>query len=469
MKTKLLLIAIAFQSSLAISQTSSNRCTEASSAAAITSSGTYTVGTINGTSPTSICIPSGTLANKAVWFAYTPTIDTYVKVTSDLAVNGNKDTRLNVFTGGCASLNCVAGNDDVSSTNYKSEASFAVNANQTYYIVWDNRWSTGQNFSFEVLENQTAPPQGLISFTSQYVATQGNVMGVVDMNGDHLDDIVSIHAVNGAYNVNLYYQQANGTFVAGNYVTTANRAPTWSLGAGDYDGNGFNDLAFGDSNGVNILQANATCTAYTVVAANPVFTQRINFVDIDNDGSLDVFVCHDTAPSIYYMNDGQGQLTYYQSIVKEGLGGYPTGGNYGSVWVDYDNDGDVDMFMAKCGGNGNRPINEMYRNDGNGNYTEVGAIVGLNDRVQTWSAAWADFNNDGWMDCFVGSSTTSDGMHRMMLNVANPDTSDLINPRVFVDITESTGINDFTVLSLEHIPGDFNNDGYVDICSGGRI
>src|SRR5690606_28045576 len=177
--------------------------------------------------------------------------------------------------------------------------------------------------------------------------------------------------------------------------------------------------------------------------------------------------CHDQAPSVYYISDGAGGLTFYQSVANVGLGSYPSGGNYGSVWIDYDNDRDMDMFMAKCGGDVPRRTNQMYKNDGSGNYTEVGAILGLNDPIQTWSSAWADYNNDGYMDCFIG---TSDGSpHKMMLNIPNPNTSDTENPRVFSDVTNTTGLSTFTSSSVEHAPGDFDNDGWVDILSGGTI
>ncbi|HLT32594.1 MAG TPA: ASPIC/UnbV domain-containing protein, partial [Aquaticitalea sp.] len=120
-----------------------------------------------------------------------------------------------------------------------------------------------------------------------------------------------------------------------------------------------------------------------------------------------------------------------------------------------------------CGGSPERRTNQMYRHDGSGNYIEIASVIGLNDPIQTWSSAWADYNNDGYMDCFIG---TSDGSpHKMMLNIPNPNTSDTENPRVFSDVTNTTGLSTFTSSSVEHAPGDFDNDGWVDILSGGTI
>src|SRR5690606_1306531 len=118
----------------------------------------------------------------------------------------------------------------------------------------------------------------------------------------------------------------------------------------DIDGNGYNDLLYAAGNGVSFVKANNDGTTYSQsdVTTAYVFSQRSNFVDINNDGHLDAFVCHDVQPNVYFINNGSGvngSLTYYQgpsAIVPNGLGIHPNGGNYGTVWVDYDNDRDID-------------------------------------------------------------------------------------------------------------------------------
>lgn len=464
MKKKIIFSCFCFWYAAISAQVSSSTCIEASTAIPL-SVGQFTVGLINGDPSADICIPNAFPATNGLWFVYIPDADYNVTISSDLPINGTKDTRFHVFKGSCQTLSCVAGSDDVSGSNYKSTASFNVTANEMYYIVWDNKWSNSENFTFELSENPplASPKRG---FTTVNFPTTGSKLGVADMNGDHLDDLINIPKDGAVYNLNIYHQQADGSFVETKYLPQAQRGATWSLAVGDFDGNGHNDLIWGDTNGINIIKANATGTDYSVYRDDSdVFTQRTNFVDINNDGHLDIFVSNDTQPSVYYMSDGAGGLTFYQSAPGE-IGGHVNGGSYGSVWVDYDNDRDIDLFIAKCGFN-NRDINEMYRNDGGGNYTEVAPILGLDDNIQTWSAAWADFNNDGYMDAFIGSSAPES--HKMMLNVPNPNTGDVDNPRVFIDITSSTGLDAFTGRSLEHIPADFDNDGYVDILSGNKI
>ena len=303
-------------------------------------------------------------------------------------------------------------------------------------------------FSFGNAQNGV---NGTLNFTTESIATVGSERGVVDMNGDFLDDIVSIQSTN----VNIFYQQSGGGFVEANITTTeADYNPSWSMAAADFDANGYTDLLYGGGNGVTFMKANDTGDGFTEISGSEyVFSQRSNFIDINNDGHLDAFVCHDVEPNVYYINDGSGNLEFIQG----GLGDYPSGGNYGSVWIDYDNDRDMDMFIAKCGGEVPRRTNQMHRNNGDGTYTEVGDEVGLADPMQTWSSAWGDFDNDGDMDVFIGASS---GEHKLMRN--NGDST-------FTDVTSGSGIGVVTATGIENAPADFNNDGFLDIASNGNI
>ena len=293
-----------------------------------------------------------------------------------------------------------------------------------------------------------------VSFSTQSIGTNHTDRGIVDMNGDALDDIISISSTN----VQIFYQQENGTFTEANIATTpANNNPSWSLAAADYDRNGHTDLLYGGGNGVTFMRASNDGTEFTEISGSEyVFSQRSNFVDINNDGHLDAFVCHDVEPNVYYINDGNGNLEYIQG----GLGDYPTGGNYGSVWVDFDNDRDVDLFIAKCGGESERRDNEMHVNNGDGTYSEGAASLNLEDDMQSWSSAWADYDNDGDMDAWIGASTFSSGFHRLMRNNGNG---------TFTDVINASGLTNFNATDIENQTYDFDNDGNTDIVSGGRI
>jgi PKD repeat protein len=120
-----------------------------------------------------------------------------------------------------------------------------------------------------------------------------------------------------------------------------------------------------------------------------------------------------------------------------------------------------DLFIAKCrGGSGTAKFNELHRNNGNGTFTNVSVQANLYDPVQTWSSAWNDYDNDGWMDVVVGASSNADGMHKFMHN--NGDGT-------FTDITAGSGLDNFMDMSIEYVTYDFNNDGFTDVLTDGFI
>ncbi|HEY0091397.1 MAG TPA: FG-GAP-like repeat-containing protein, partial [Flavobacterium sp.] len=176
---------------------------------------------------------------------------------------------------------------------------------------------------------------------------------------------------------------------------------------------------------------------------------------------LDAFSCHDVDPNVYYLNNGNGTFTYYQSGVGGAyeLGVASNGGNYGSIWIDYDNDGDQDMFIAKCG---SVPPDELHRNNGNGTFSDISVEMNLYDAGQSWSSAWADYDNDGDMDVLVGASS---GAHKLKRN--NLDTTNAVE-EPFTDVTAGSGWDANTSTNIEHIAYDFDNDGFVDFMGGGN-
>jgi len=449
--------------------------------------GTHYVENINGENYELNCSEYDASNGDLEWYIYTPNDDYLTTITSDLEANSGLDTRFHVYQGSCPVLDfsCVAGDDD-SGDGYLSVTSFYAYTGESYYIAWDDRWEN-EAFEFELTESDPPPPPPF-DFTIASVSTSGSERGLVDMNNDKLDDLVSIQNTS----INIHYQLEEGGFNPVSIETTyADNSPSWSMAAGDFDRNGYNDLLYGGGNGVTFMQANADGTAYTEISGEEyVFSQRSNFVDINNDGHLDAFVCHDVQPTVYYINDGNGVLEFFQGPndegISSGIGGvaydlapYPgvqEGGNYGSVWIDYDNDRDIDMFIAKCrGGSVQWKNNELWRNNGDGTFSNVADVSGyyqgfypdgghsnesnLGDPVQTWSSAWGDFNNDGFMDVYVGASATGDGAHKLMKN--NGDGT-------FTDVTSGSGAEE-APWGIENNSADVDNDGYIDILTNGGV
>ncbi len=395
------------------------------------------------------------IPTKGKWYKFTATQNINITISTILPQNNNTDTRVIVYTGDCSALVCVGSNDD-SNGGLTSLLTFAATTGTIYTIAFDNRYSSN-GFDFTVTEAAPPAPDRL-SFTSQVVAgiTGGYNNCIVDMNGDYKDDIVS--AVDATH-LAISYQQAAGTFTTTTYVVANTTVlPSWSIAAGDYDNNGFNDLLYGSGSGVTFLKANTDGTGYTTDRkAQSYLVQRTNFVDINNDGKLDGYACDDNAPCRYYINDG-ANLNHIQG----GIGDFATGGNYASNWIDYNNDGKIDMHLSKCGQGGSGVggnINQLFRNNGDGTYTNVAAEANMADPEQTWSSAVGDFNNDGWMDVVVGVNAGTNGYTNVKRN--NGDGT-------FTSVSTGSGYDTVTSTGREYIAQDFDNDGFLDVLGSGN-
>ena len=293
------------------------------------------------------------------------------------------------------------------------------------------------------------PMTGILNGTSS-----SGVPCVLDMNGDHLDDVVRFSNTN----LVIDYQQADGTFILATYPAGIDNNPTWSAAGGDIDGNGYNDLILGSGSAISFVYANSTGTGYNEVnVPDYIFSQRTNLVDVDNDGNLDAFACHDVDQSHPYRNDGNGNLSEDQSLITT----VPLAGNYASVWTDFDNDGDTDMYMSKCR-QGSSPgaierQNALYVNDGNGVFTESASAYGLFDNEQSWVTIFEDFDNDGDFDTYTVNHTGTN------LLKENDGTGH------YTEITAGSGIDMNDLDSWACIGADFDNDGWVDILSESNV
>lgn len=425
-----------------------NTCAEA----LVIEAGTHSVDTVDGPeAPTPDCIFIEAPANHGEWYKYQPADTFNLLITTSLPGSVGIDTRLHLYIGQCGDLTCVAGDDD-GGTGTNSLLELDVFPENEYYIAFDDKYSSAA-FDFVLIENEYIEPlPQLFSFTPQNIDISGTMRGAVDMTGDFLDDLVAVEV----QSVSVGVQNEASIAVSSFPTNPAIYFPSWSMAAGDVDGNGWNDLVYGGASGASIMFRAEDGESFDeqITSDIYIFSQRSNMVDIDNDGNLDVFVCHDVEPNTYFMNNGDGTM----QLIQGGLGDDATGGNYGSIWTDYDNDGDIDMFIAKCrGGSNTININEMHRNNGDGTYTEVADEIGLADPLQTWSSAWGDYDNDGDLDVFVGASSFSDGSHKLMVN--NGDGT-------FSNATLGSGLEMLASLSVEWVTHDFDNDGYLDIMGG---
>lgn len=291
--------------------------------------------------------------------------------------------------------------------------------------------------------------------------TSGCAMGIADMNGDGLDDIIRLRS---AHEIEIAYQTTpNATFtdyIFGDLGTNKE----WSISIADVDHNGYNDIfAGGPYNGLKLLLANSTGTAFTqtaITGGGSIFVQSSSFADINNDGYIDLFPCHDDGLNTPYEGDGTGSFTFNAALINTATNPVSdNSGNYGTIWMDYDADGDLDMYLSKCRENVTNPndlrrINMLFENDGNGNYTDVAQAVGLRPLGQTWAADFGDIDNDGDWDCYLINHDIDSEIY----------TYDATTTPVYTEHTTTAGLDG-------NIPGggiqvkfvDFDNDGFIDL------
>lgn len=288
--------------------------------------------------------------------------------------------------------------------------------------------------------------------------SSGVAMAVTDMNNDKLDDIIRID--NGV-NLQIEYQQPDGSFER---LIIGNVASPWGMSIADVDQNGFNDIIVGGSyDGVRVITASDDGTSFSIqmLGGPNIFVQNTNFADINNDGAIDFFACHDDGVSSPYANDGSGNLTYDLNLINAvSAGDSDNSGNYGSIWTDYDNDGDLDLFISKCrlqaAGNPDDPrrLNVLYQNDGSNNFTEVAEEAGLRPKRQTWSTNFEDIDNDGDLDAVMVNHDLPSQIYEN-----NGDGT-------FTDISSSSGVSGILAsmgLGIQVMMEDFNNDTFIDI------
>ena len=204
--------------------------------------------------------------------------------------------------------------------------------------------------------------------------------------------------------------------------------------------------------------------------ADPAYpTQTAAWGDYDNDGDVDVYVCNESEgfrfPSQLFRNNGDG--TFSDVASQAGV----TNSLYckGSVWGDYDNDGDLDLYASNLGGD-----NRLYRNNGDGAFTDVAMKLGVQEPYFSFATWFWDYDNDGWLDLFVAGYASDIGnVAASYLGLAALDGSPGAYPRLyrndgsgrFIDVTEQAGIGR-AIPAMGANFGDLDNDGHPDFYLG---
>lgn len=252
----------------------------------------------------------------------------------------------------------------------------------------------------------------------------------------------------------IYLNDGMGNFTQSDLLST-NQIGTMSHGWADYDNDGDLDVyiaATWNFGGVNELWVNNGAAGFEkflysgATGGSSPYEGTVSWGDYNNDGNMDLFLARWNAnDNLLYMSNGSGGFT------NESVGELTDEAHWtsGGIWADYDNDGDLDIYVFDYQtGSGGPGVNSLYDNNGDGTFTKnttAGEVV--TDAQSTRTANWVDANNDGFFDLYVVNQGSA---NKLYLNQGNGTFSTLVTPGS--DGT-SWGSN----------WGDFDNDGDEDL------
>ncbi|MEE2780710.1 MAG: VCBS repeat-containing protein [Planctomycetota bacterium] len=264
-------------------------------------------------------------------------------------------------------------------------------------------------------------------------------LAVADINNDGLEDIY-ICQETGIPNL-LLLQQPDGSVknVAGEWgVDWIHNSPAAIFA--DFDNDGDQDIAVVVTGGIIVSSNEGNRFEKKAFLPTADDTRSVSIADFDGDGRLDLYVCvYGPDGSITDRESAIAGISYRGSLYHDATEGGPNSllhnrGNWqfadateemglgeanhrltlAASWEDYDNDGDLDLYVA----NDYAP-NSLFRNDivdtaspesrSKGRFTDVAEEVGATDQANGMSVSWGDHNRDGWMDLYVGNMFSSAG------------------------------------------------------------
>jgi hypothetical protein len=316
-------------------------------------------------------------------------------------------------------------------------------------------------------------------------------LAVGDVNGDGLEDVY-LCQTGGVPNW-LCLQQPDGT--VRNIAPAANvdfLDKTMCALFVDVDNDGDQDLIAGVDWGVIVL-SNDGQAVFTVEDRIPIGEEpyALSAIDFDNDRDLDFYVgtyyqgvqSHGLPTPIPHHDarngganlliENEGNWRFSNVAMEVGLDHNNDRFSLAATWEDYDNDGDMDLYVANDFGR-----NNLYRNDA-GTFVDVAAEAGVEDTAAGMSACWGDYNNDGLMDIYVGNMFSSAGnritYQRKFQSAADDKILGLFQRQArgntlfentgdgtFRDVSESADVT-MGRWSWGSVFVDLNNDGWQDI------
>ncbi|MFU8813620.1 MAG: CRTAC1 family protein [Balneolaceae bacterium] len=199
----------------------------------------------------------------------------------------------------------------------------------------------------------------------------------------------------------------------------------------------------------------------------------VSITDLDGDGYPDIYLTSSEfgTPNALYKNNGDGTFTDIAAEVGLADMNRPdTGASMGSVWGDYLNNGREDLFLYRWG----KP--ELFRHEEDGTFTNVSDEAGLPGHINANSAVWLDYNRNGYLDLFVAGYYHEDvNLFNLEHTLVMPDSYEYATngglnylfrnngDGTFTDVSEELGLQETRRWTLAAAAADINNSGYPDL------
>lgn len=274
-----------------------------------------------------------------------------------------------------------------------------------------------------------------------------------DVNGDGFEDLFISNGPSGGQNNALYLNQGDGTFQAvTNDPIVQDGSPSDGATFADTDNDGDLDAFVVTWYGViNYFYRNngATFTHIPTAVTGNIGThsETAAWGDYDNDGFVDVYLTNSDGDkrNMLYRNKGD------DSFERITAGAWVTEADLSRCvnWVDYDNDGDADLFVT----NESNQANDLFRNDDNGSFTKIAAAPLTTSLRGSMSASWGDVDNDGDFDVVVANAGYFQQQNNQLF---------INNNGNFTEVTGEPLVTDGGC-SYGTAFGDVDNDGDLDL------
>ena len=226
----------------------------------------------------------------------------------------------------------------------------------------------------------------------------------IDVNNDGYQDVLITNGKTGGENNLMYINNGNETFnLMNGDPIVSDGTPSDGASCADYDNDGNTDVFIVNWYNIdNLLYQNGGANSFTKIDTGIIVndngsSETAAWGDADQDGLVDLYVTNSAGSNrnFLYRNLGSGHFQKISNIA-------PVTDNSLSRcvnWIDYDNDGDADIFVT----NENGQANNLYQNDGNFTFTKLIGNTLTTDNLNSMSASWEDYDNDGDFDVFIAN------------------------------------------------------------------